>query len=140
MRAEHWLRIQTSKGRVWVAVDGELVLHGVTIKEWPLEDNWFGRPRDSAGEIWLSGVNYESVNETEPVFNWSWTAKPGRFPDQYQIDRVLEIQPNPPVAGQRPDNGYSSWLQLPTGEIYLVDYTNHGDAKPMGICMLLVLR
>ena len=100
MTAEHRLRIQTSKGRMWVAVDGEPVLHGVMIKEWPLEDNWFGRPRESAGEIWFRNVNYESVNETEPAFNWSWSAKSGRFPDQYQIDHMLEIEPNPPVTGQ----------------------------------------
>ena len=37
---------------------------------------------------------------------------------------MLEIQPNPPGADKRPDNGYSSWLQLPDGDIFLVDYTN----------------
>jgi hypothetical protein len=132
MTSAHTLRMQTSKGRMWVAVDGQPVIHGVMIKEYPLEDTWFGRPRDSAGDVWLQHVTYETVNETEPPFTWAWTAKSGRFPDQYQIDRMLEINPNPPAAGKRPDNGYSSWLQLPDGQIYLVDYTNRGDERPSG--------
>ncbi len=132
MTKEHRLRMQTSKGRMWVAVDGEPVIHGVMIKEWPLEDTWFGRPRDSAGDVWFRSVEYESINETEPAFTWGWTARSGRFPDQYTIDRMLEINPNPPGPDKRPDNGYSSWLQLPSGEIYLVDYTNRGDTRPNG--------
>jgi len=132
MSAEHRLRLQTSKGRMWVALDGEPVIHGVMIKEWPLEDTWFGRGRDSAGAVWIRSVHYESLNETEPVFSWSWTANSGRFPDQYQIDRMLEINPNPPGPDKRPDNGYSSWLQLPGGDIFLVDYTNRGDPRPTG--------
>jgi len=77
-------------------------------------------------------VTYETINETEPGFQWSWTAKSGRFPDQYAIDRILEINPNPPVEGKSSDNGYSSWLQLPDGDIYLVDYTTRGDPRPTG--------
>ena len=132
MTAEHRLRLQTSKGRMWVAVDGETLIHGVMIKEWPLEDTWFGRPKDSAGEVWFYDVNYESLNDTEPPFTWSWTGRSGRFPDQYVIDHMLEIQPNPGGPDKRPDNGYSSWLELPGGDIYLVDYTNRNDNRPMG--------
>ena len=131
MTAEHRLRIATSQGRMWVEVDGKPVIHGVMIKEWPLEDTWFGRARDSAGDVWFRSVSYESVNETEPAFSWSWTAASGRFPDQYKLDRELVIEPNPPVPGQRPDNGYSSFLVLPKDEIYMVDYTNHGDQAPL---------
>ena len=31
-----------------------------------------------------------------------------------------------------PDNGYSSWVELPDGSVYFVDYTNHGDPAPFG--------
>ena len=132
MTAEHRLRLQTSKGRMWVAVDGEPVIHGVMIKEWPLEDTWFGRGRNSAGAVWIRSAHYESINETEPAFSWSWTANSGRLPDQYQIDRMLEINPNPLAPDKQPDNGYSSWLRLPGGDILLVDYTNRGDPRPTG--------
>jgi hypothetical protein len=132
MTASHTLRLQTSKGRMWVAVDGNPVIHGVMIKEWPLEETWFGCGRDAKGEARIEHVTYETANETEPGFHWSWTAKSARLPDQYVLDRMLEINPNPPVAGQSADNGYSSWLDLPGGEIYMVDYTNRSDAKPAG--------
>lgn len=130
MTQERTLRLQTRAGRMWVAVDGKEVIHGVMIREWPLEPTWFGRPRESKGEAWFRHVTWHAVNETEPEIFWSWDAKSGRFPDQYQIDRMLEINPNPPVTGRRPDNGYSSWLELPGGDIYMVDYTTRGDAPP----------
>ncbi len=132
MTREHRLRIQTSRGRMWVAVDGEPVIHGVMIREWPLEETWFGQSRESSGDAWIRSVSYEAVNETEPTFTWNWSAASGRFPNQYHLDRMLEINPNPPVEGQRPDNGYSSWLQLPGGEIYMVDYSNRKDTRPSG--------
>src|SRR5262249_42721370 len=37
---------------------------------------------------------------------------------------------NPPREGHRPDNGYSSWVELPDGRIYFVDYSNRGDPPP----------
>ncbi|MCI0720560.1 MAG: hypothetical protein L0338_16565, partial [Acidobacteria bacterium] len=73
---------------------------------------------------------YRLKNETEPSFDWEWKASSGRFPDQYSIDHMLELQANPPVEGKRPDNGYSSWVELPEGQIYFVDYTNKGDQPP----------
>ncbi len=58
---------------------------------------------------------------------------------------MLEIHANPPsdpgayVEWRRgeassgvPDNGYSSWVELPDGNIYFVDYTNRGDTPPQG--------
>jgi hypothetical protein len=32
----------------------------------------------------------------------------------------------PPQPG--PDNGYSSWIERSDGSIFVVDYTNYGDA------------
>ncbi len=126
----HAIRLQTDHGRMWVAVDGKEVIHGVMIREWPLEPTYFGRPPESRANVWYRHVNYSAANESEPEFVWSWHARSGRFPDQYQIDRMLEIDPNPPAPGQRTDNGYSSWLTLPGGDIYLVDYSNRGDKAP----------
>jgi hypothetical protein len=128
----HTLRLQTDHGRMWVAVDGREVIHGVMIREWPLEPVYFGRNPESRGDAWFEHAYYSAANETEPEFVWNWHARSGRFPDQYQIDRMLEINPNPPVPGQRADNGYSSWLQLPGGDILMVDYSNRGDKAPAG--------
>src|SRR5262249_56767162 len=106
MTREHTLRLQTRAGRMWVAIDGEEVIHGVTTREWPLEPTWFGRPRESRGSVALRHVTWRAANETEPEIFWSWEARSGKFPDQYQLDRMLAINPNPPVEGRRPDNGY----------------------------------
>jgi hypothetical protein len=126
------LRLETDHGRMWVAVNGKEVIHGVMIREWPLEPTFFGRNPSSRGEAWFQHVNYRAVNQTEPEFTWHWHARQGRYPDQYQIDRMLEINPNPPVPGKRADNGYSSWLTLPDGSIYMVDYSNRNDKAPSG--------
>jgi hypothetical protein len=131
MTQEHTLRLRTRAERMSVAVDGKEVIHGVMIREWPLEPTWFGRPRESKGSVWFRNVTWRAVNETETEAFWVWNARLGRHPDQYQIDRMLEINPNPPVPGRRPDNGYSSWLHLPGGDIYMADYTTRGDAPPM---------
>lgn len=132
MTIEHTLRIQTLDGRMWVAVDGKPVIHGVMIREWPLEDTFVGRAARNPGDIWLRHINYEAVNDSEPVFTWSWSARSNRCPDQYVLDRILEINPNPPGDDKKPDNGYSSFVQLPGGDIYMVDYSNRGDRRPMG--------
>ncbi len=128
----HTLRIQTDHARMAVSVDGKEVIHGVMIREWPLEQTYFGRKPASQGDVWFQHVNYHAANESEPDFTWNWHARLGRYPDQYQLDRMLEINPNPPAQEQRPDNGYSSWLQLPGGEILMVDYSNRGDKAPAG--------
>jgi hypothetical protein len=132
MTEEHTLRLQTRAGRMWVAVDGKEVIHGVMIREWPLEPTWFGRPKESKGAVMFRSATWQSVNETEPHVYWAWNARSGKYPDQYTIDRMLEINPNTPGPDRNPDNGYSSWLQLPTGEIYMVDYTTRGDRAPAG--------
>ena len=46
----------------------------------------------------LTHLNVEATvsrtNETEPHVYWSWNARSGKYPDQYTIDRMLEINPN----------------------------------------------
>ena len=132
MTKYHTIRLEARKGRMWVAVDGKRVIHGLMIREWPLEQTWFGRLVGSGGDAWFRHVSYHAQNESEPEFVWNWQAALGRYPDQYQIDHMLEVRENPPIPGKRPDNGYSSWVELPDGSIYMVDYTNKGDRPPVG--------
>ena len=145
MTRYHTVRIQATQGRMWVVVDGEEVIHGVVTREWPLEETWFGREPKGGGSVWFKNVSYDIRNETEADFAWHWDAGRRSFPDQYQLDYMLEIHANPPsdpgayVEGRRgeassgvPDNGYSSWVELPDGNIYFVDYTNRGDTPPQG--------
>ena len=54
------------------------------------------------------------------VHRTSWVAARDGFPDQYQLDQVLEIEAS--VFGS--DQGYSGWTELPDGRIFVVNYTD----------------
>jgi hypothetical protein len=123
--------LEVVRGKLQVSIDGKEAQHWVIMTEWPLRETGFGRVTESNGEVSWQRVSYAVKNQTEPPFEWSWEASQRRLPDQYQLDHVVEIHGNPPRADDyAPDNGYSSWLELPDGSIYFVDYTNRGDPKP----------
>ncbi|MEW6749417.1 MAG: sialidase family protein [Candidatus Latescibacterota bacterium] len=54
----------------------------------------------------------------------AWDARQDGFPDQYQLDRVLEVDAS--IRGW--DQGYSGWVELADGRIYVVNYTD--DTAP----------
>ena len=57
-------------------------------------------------------------------FVTSWSAECDGFPDQYQLDHIIEIEAT--VAGG--DQGYSDWVVLDDGRIFIVAYTD--DTAP----------
>jgi len=114
-----------------VSVDGKPLINWVIMTEAPLRETYFGRLADHDGSILWRRVHYELKNQTEPPFSWHWDPAAGAYPDQYQMDHVTVLMSNPPVNPNfPPDNGYSSWLQLPDSSVYMVDYTTKGDPKP----------
>ena len=134
------IRLEAKKGLVSIQVDGQTVMNTMLMDERPLRDPWaglipepsreawFGSALEGEGDIWWQSFYYCAVNPTEPDHLWSWQSKSGQYPDQYKLDRVMVVHDNPPRPdGLRPDNGYSSWVELPDGSIYMVDYTNNGD-------------
>lgn len=54
----------------------------------------------------------------------SWEARQDGFPDQYQLDRVLEVDAS--IRGW--DQGYSGWTELADGRLFVVNYTD--DTAP----------
>jgi len=50
----------------------------------------------------------------------SWNAASGEFPDQYQLDRMLEIEGT--ISGR--DQGYSGWIQFEDGRLLVLNYTD----------------
>jgi hypothetical protein len=54
----------------------------------------------------------------------SWDASRDGFPDQYQLDQVLEVDAS--IRGS--DQGYSGWVELDDGRVFVVNYTD--DAAP----------
>ncbi len=87
----------------------------------------FGQYGNTGRSIWRD-VKYETKNRTLDDFAWTWQGASGQYPDQYQRDRLIQIHSNHPDQKPWPDHGYSSWLPLEDGRIFLVDYTNLGDA------------
>jgi len=55
----------------------------------------------------------------------SWSAARDGFPDQYQLDHIIQVEAS--AAGG--DQGYSGWIQLTDGRIFIVNYTD--DTAPM---------
>jgi hypothetical protein len=63
-------------------------------------------------------ARYDDLKTGERTIAWS--AAGGEFPDQYQLDRLVEIEGT--IAGW--DQGYSGWVQLDDGQILIVNYTD----------------
>ncbi len=55
----------------------------------------------------------------------SWSAGRDGFPDQYQLDHIIQIE----ASATGGDQGYSGWIQLDDGRIFVVNYTD--DTAPM---------
>jgi len=54
----------------------------------------------------------------------SWSAQRDGFPDQYQLDNIIEVEAS--MAGH--DQGYSGWVELTDGRILVLAYTD--DTAP----------
>ncbi len=130
MSSFHHIRLQVRKGLARVKLDGKMVMELIVRDEMPLRETWFGRIGEGEGEIWWRDFTYHTRNPSQPDHLWSWQAKLGQHPDEYQIAHMLELHANPPSKDHKPDNGYSSWVELPDRRIFLVDYTNRGDPSP----------
>ena len=123
-------------GWLKVEVDNQLLLNRCIFREEtpsidfhggnPLRRTQFGQISDSGKSFWRK-ISYKVINKNLENYSWKWSASNGKWPDQYQRDRLIQIHANHPEQKPNPDHGYSSWLNLDDGRIFLVDYTNYGD-------------
>jgi hypothetical protein len=131
----HTIRVHHKGGLVRYYLDGQEVMRNHLLYEaLPLSPGghqdalgprtYFGTAPNTVGEAWWRSVKYHVRNPSEPEFFWAWAAASGEFPDQYELDRYLELHAN---THERADNGYSTWLRFDDGEILVLDYTNDGD-------------
>ncbi len=51
---------------------------------------------------------------------YSWVAATDSFPDTHQMDHIIEIEAS--ISGH--EQGYSGWVQLDDGRIFVVNYTD----------------
>jgi hypothetical protein len=131
----HRLRVHHTAGLVRVYLDSTDVLRFRLPAAGRFVPTCFGSPRDGTGTSCWKSVSYLTRNQSEPEHAWVWDARSGQYPDQYELDRLLELHPN---THERPDNGYSSWLLLDDGEVLVLDYTNEGD--PLGQSHIVACR
>lgn len=118
------IRIHHLGGLLRVFLDGQDVMRFRHLLPGPFVPTCFGSPRGGVGTSQWRYVGYHVRNRSEPEHYWIWDARSLEYPDQYDLDRLLEVHANP---HERPDNGYSTWYQFDDGEILVLDYTNRGD-------------
>ena len=136
MTAEHTLTIRHRDGLLNVQVDGETLFSKCIFRESPRLSDFhggdparrtqFGQSGDVGASFWRR-VSYQVKNRSLPDVGWVWDASDGKLPDEYQRERMIQVHANHPHQMPWPDHGYSSWVQLPDGRVFLVDYTNCGD-------------
>ena len=137
MTRYHRVGLRHRRGWLQVTLDGDAALHACIFREEqpasdfhggdPLRRTQFGQFSDSGSSYWRR-VSYRLRNPALVDFDWSWDAASGQYPDQYQRERMIQLHGNHPAQQPWPDHGYSSWIQRADGSIYLVDYSNAGDA------------
>ena len=78
-------------------------------------------PEVTGRSLWR---RFEAVNDDpDPKIGrrvMAWDAGLDNFPDQYQLDHIVEVEAC--VNGH--ENGYSGWVQLEDGRIFVVNYTD----------------
>jgi hypothetical protein len=76
-------------------------------------------PRVSGYSIWrrVECLVEEPCGEAHQT---SWVAARDGFPDQYQLDRVIEVE----ASNWGADQGYSGWVEMSNGEILVLNYTD----------------
>ena len=136
MTTERRVTIRHRGGLLQVQVDGRTLLWECVFRESPRLGDFhggdatrrtqFGQLGDTGRSLWKC-VSYQCRNSSLEDIHWSWQAADGKWPDQYQQERMVQIHANHPDQKPSPDYGYSSWMVLPDERIFLVDYTNHGD-------------
>ena len=121
MTQKRTVRVTLNRGLTQVFVDGVSVLSRLVHRQAVWDRSYFGNSPEQAGTVRWFEVKYAILNPTEPAHSWYWSAGSGTYPNQYEIDRWLEIDYN---SNPRPDHGYSSWLAFENGDIFVADYSN----------------
>jgi len=151
----HTYRIQSRRGKMKLSIDGKsawetdkglaslekvsswlpvvIPRHSLAFgNEVADSTNWFYvKPTDLVAEvsgysIWRS---FEAITD-DPHKNigrrvTSWKAGANRFPDQYQLDHIVEVE----ASTNGYEQGYSGWVQLDDGRVFVVNYTD--DSAPV---------
>ena len=149
----HSYRVVRQPGRATVHVDGQVMFETEQVDERTENHPWtptrpsiyrlaFGNEADGAGpNLYLDQIppevtgysiwrRFELVLEDPDTTRYesSWSAASGEFPDQYQLDHIIEVG----AAPLSRDQGYSGWVEFDDGRIFVVNYTDDGAPTESG--------
>ena len=147
----HTYKIIRKNGTLAIIVDGKQKLMTDELDEKLSEFNWisFGNQLDlkklshpsiypirgflphyvypsNSGESLWKKINLSIINPTLPDHDYSWIASQDKYPDQYEIDHILELD----GFTQTLDQGHTGWVQFSNGEFFCVNYVSEG--APVG--------
>ena len=141
----HTYRFVRVPGRIRLYIDGEQALDSTNVGEGPARYTIHGRhltsfgnePRSRRTNIYPDQIPPEVTGysiwkgfrliQDDPVTGrkeMAWSAQSGEFPDQYQLDHMIEVH----ASAVSHDQGYCGWIEMGDGRILVVDYTD--DTAP----------
>ncbi|MFC1677469.1 sialidase family protein, partial [Planctomycetota bacterium] len=148
----HTYRVVAQIGQTQIYVDGALEVNGnFGDSTWGKYSMGFGNEQRGSGttegdvlrsgpDVFLRHISpdttgysiWKRVEQTldDPVtglWQYSWVASTDGFPDEYQMDHIIEIDAT--VSGC--EQGYSGWVQLDDGRIFVVHYTDDTAAASL---------
>ena len=121
------LFIDYQDGKIEICVDGKSLIRSSVFQDTIWERSYFGSDAEHEGILHLSSVCHKMDNPSDHSHSYEWQSGSSEYPNQYEIDRWLELDHN---SNSSPNYGYSSWVQLAAGKIFVADYTN--EAPPAG--------
>jgi hypothetical protein len=128
-RTWHDYRIVRENSRVTIYADGKEMLSAPIDDIWRREVRFGNRAVAGGGDTYSRNqsvshwraLSAKVTNAIDYSIDWSWKPAQG-YPDQFRRDREVVLD-----HAYFADCGYSSWTQLPDGNIVILDYTTGGD-------------
>jgi hypothetical protein len=134
----HHYTIVRRAGRLVVSVDGqELLAHDLIVDPEKVQSTHYGSihyddfnafgtqspfrgelDAEAQGEAQWRSVKMVIDNPHHPRREYQWEAKSGQLPNQYEHDRIIEIDNN--YGGNSYHAGQAHWTQFADGEIFMV--------------------
>jgi len=129
VRADGRTLLGTSRlrvGRTQTTEYGDL--HPDNVTTFGTQSPFFGDlEAEAEGEAHWRSVRMVIRNPIHPIHDFSWDARSGQLPNQYEEDRMIDIENNYGGLGGFYFTGQVAWVQFPDGEIFLVSGRQYLD-------------
>lgn len=122
LTGRHTVRVVHSQGPNEVFVDDASIVRKTVVRETLWDRSWFGTAGAVRGDVRLARVSYRT-QDSGREHAWSWEAAAGEYPNQYEIDRWIDLAEN---TEPFPDHGYTTWVELPGGTVLVGNTTSLG--------------